>query len=144
MKQVPPPQREAVARWVDDVAHDVGRYVAIQSLNLADDDPPSQVVAYLQDDLVRTRSGPQGTFDLAQVWAPYAAELAEGRSCASLMGLDELRPFIEHIRTLIEALPRVREGDVALDEAWRLVAIARQVSAECRLLRRAVREVPRG
>lgn len=59
--------------------HDLGKYVAFQSVNLGDDDWEGPVgdllVKVLQADLLRTRSGPDGDEAASEVWQRLTADL---------------------------------------------------------------------
>ncbi|TVQ91033.1 MAG: hypothetical protein EA397_11095 [Deltaproteobacteria bacterium] len=123
--------------------HDLSRYLAFQSRCVESHAPPELLREVLADDLLRTRRGPDGELDAAQIWAPLRDALAPLRARGGLgeaeRALSDLQAAMAVIEGLVTALRAGTLPDEELPEAHRC---AIRASDAARVASRALRNLP--
>jgi hypothetical protein len=130
--------RVAIAEILVDLAHDLGRYLAMQTNNLGPEASRDDLLECLRADLLQTRRSGAGVYDAAEIWAPYRERLQE------IAEQDGFRQTFVGMSEIVAALPWVREGDLGEPEAQELARRTRQVASDFRRFGRQAKEVLRG
>ena len=136
----PDPTPRALA---DRLRHDLSRYLAFQSRCVESQADPGLLRDVLADDLLRTRRGPDGTLDAAQIWAPLRDSLAHLEAQGGVAGAEraiaDLRACMSQVEDLVTKLRAETLSDQDLPEAHACVIRA---SDAAQAASRALRDLP--
>ena len=142
------PLAPAVVEMLRRLKHDLGKYVAMQQRWLGPDPSPAALREALANDLLRTRRGPDGEVDAAQVWQGFRSALTgetplDDGSHLDLRGDPMFQAIDAAMHVIRSELQWLRTEQSDASRVQRLHEAAMEVAQGCRDLVRAATDPSR-